>query len=113
MRFVSFWGGARADRVICGADKGVYERQCLFGKKQACVQRLLRWMGEQMFLYATLWGLLSLRLLVGFGKKDMKGLLGAECSEIWEKDVLMSWAVLSGTTVVRERVCESVSVRGV
>jgi hypothetical protein len=43
VRFVSFLGGARADRVICGADKGVYERQCLFGKKQACVQRLLRY----------------------------------------------------------------------
>lgn len=29
--------------LICIADKGVYERQCLFGKKQACVQRLRRY----------------------------------------------------------------------
>lgn len=39
--------------LICVADKGVYERQCLFGKKQACVQRLRRCVGERLFLYAT------------------------------------------------------------
>ena len=76
-----FLGRGQGRQVNLGVDKGVYERQCLFGKKQACVQLLLRYGVSGSSCIQPVG---SLGLMVEFGR-DMKGPLEAEYSEIWER----------------------------